>query len=97
MLLSTDVAREIYGPAATYVERAEPASIAEALERALFDEPSGRERSGRRRRSSALFVARVRAANAAGPGRRKAEIMPRLSIIIVTYNSRGEIDDACGR
>ena len=38
VLLSTDVAREIYGPAATYVERAEPGSIAEALERALFDE-----------------------------------------------------------
>ena len=38
VLLSTDVAREIYGPAATYVERAEPASIAEALERVLFDD-----------------------------------------------------------
>jgi glycosyltransferase involved in cell wall biosynthesis len=38
VLLATDVAREIYGPSATYVERAEPAAIAEALERALFDE-----------------------------------------------------------
>jgi glycosyltransferase involved in cell wall biosynthesis len=38
VLLDTDVAREIYGPAATYVERLDPALIAEGLERALFDE-----------------------------------------------------------
>lgn len=38
VLLATDVAREIYGPAATYVERPDPALIAGALERALFDE-----------------------------------------------------------
>jgi glycosyltransferase involved in cell wall biosynthesis len=37
-LLATDVAREIYGPAATYVDRPEPALIAEGLERVLFDE-----------------------------------------------------------
>ena len=37
VLLATDVAHEIYGPAATYVERPEPALIAAALERALFD------------------------------------------------------------
>ncbi len=38
VLLATEVAREIYGPAATYVERPEPGLIAAALERALFDE-----------------------------------------------------------
>jgi len=38
VLLATDVAREVYGPAATYVERPDPALIAAALERALFDE-----------------------------------------------------------
>ena len=38
MLLDTDVAREIYGPAATYVARPDPALIADGLERALFDE-----------------------------------------------------------
>lgn len=38
VLLDTAVAREIYGPAATYVERLDPAVIAAALERALFDE-----------------------------------------------------------
>ena len=38
VLLATDVAREIYGPAATYVDRPDPASIAEGLERALFDD-----------------------------------------------------------
>ena len=38
VLLDTDVAREIYGPAATYVERPDPALIAGGLERALFDE-----------------------------------------------------------
>ena len=38
VLLDTDVAREIYGPAATYVERPDPALVAEGLERALFDE-----------------------------------------------------------
>jgi glycosyltransferase involved in cell wall biosynthesis len=38
VLLSTDVAHEIYGAAATYVERPEPALIAAALERALFDD-----------------------------------------------------------
>jgi glycosyltransferase involved in cell wall biosynthesis len=38
VLLSTEVAREIYGPAATYVDQAEPGAIADALERVLFDE-----------------------------------------------------------
>jgi glycosyltransferase involved in cell wall biosynthesis len=38
VLLDTQVAREIYGAAATYVERPEPALIARALELALFDE-----------------------------------------------------------
>jgi glycosyltransferase involved in cell wall biosynthesis len=38
VLLDTDVAREIYGPAAIYVERPDPALIAAGLERALFDE-----------------------------------------------------------
>jgi glycosyltransferase involved in cell wall biosynthesis len=38
MLLDTEVAREIYGPAATYVERPDPALIADGLERVLFDE-----------------------------------------------------------
>jgi glycosyltransferase involved in cell wall biosynthesis len=38
VLLDTAVAREIYGPAATYVERPDPALIAAGLERALFDE-----------------------------------------------------------
>ena len=38
VLLDTGVAREIYGPAATYVERLEPALIAAGLERALFDD-----------------------------------------------------------
>jgi len=36
-LLDTDVAREIYGPSAVYVERAEPDLIAGALERLLTD------------------------------------------------------------
>jgi glycosyltransferase involved in cell wall biosynthesis len=38
VLLNTDVAHEIYGPAAIYVNRPEPVLIADALERALFDE-----------------------------------------------------------
>jgi glycosyltransferase involved in cell wall biosynthesis len=38
VLLATEVAREVYGPAATYVERPEPVLIAAALERALFDD-----------------------------------------------------------
>ena len=38
VLLDTEVAREIYGPAARYVERPDPASIAEALEAVLFDQ-----------------------------------------------------------
>lgn len=38
VLLDTDVAREIYGPAATYVDGLEPAVIAAGLERALFDD-----------------------------------------------------------
>jgi glycosyltransferase involved in cell wall biosynthesis len=38
VLLDTDVAREIYGPAATYVDRPDAALIADALERALFDD-----------------------------------------------------------
>src|SRR5688572_611125 len=38
VLLNTAVAHEIYGAAATYVERPEPALIAAALEHALFDE-----------------------------------------------------------
>jgi glycosyltransferase involved in cell wall biosynthesis len=38
MLLDTEVAREIYGGAATYVAALEPALIADALAGALFDE-----------------------------------------------------------
>lgn len=37
-LLDTEVAREIYGPAALYVPRPEPALIAQALERLLVDQ-----------------------------------------------------------
>ncbi len=37
-LLETEVAREIYGPAAHYVERPEPDRIAAALERLLYDD-----------------------------------------------------------
>jgi glycosyltransferase involved in cell wall biosynthesis len=37
IVLDTDVTREIYGPAAHYVARPEPALIAEALEQVLFD------------------------------------------------------------
>ena len=38
VLLDTEVAREIYGPAARYVERPDPALIADALAHVLFDE-----------------------------------------------------------
>jgi glycosyltransferase involved in cell wall biosynthesis len=38
VVLDTPVSREIYGPAAIYVERPDPALIAAALERAVFDE-----------------------------------------------------------
>lgn len=37
VLLDTEVSREIYGPAAAYVERPDPDLIALALERVLFD------------------------------------------------------------
>ena len=37
-LLETEVAREIYGPAALYVEHADPDPIAAALERLLYDD-----------------------------------------------------------
>jgi glycosyltransferase involved in cell wall biosynthesis len=37
VVLDTDVAREIYGPAAEYVARPEPALVASALERVLTD------------------------------------------------------------
>jgi len=39
VVLDTPVAREIYGAAALYVERPEPALIEAALARALTDEP----------------------------------------------------------
>jgi glycosyltransferase involved in cell wall biosynthesis len=38
VLLDTEVAREIYGPAARYLERPDPALIADALERVMFDQ-----------------------------------------------------------
>jgi glycosyltransferase involved in cell wall biosynthesis len=38
VVLDTDVAREIYGPAAEYVERPDPALVASALERVLTDD-----------------------------------------------------------
>lgn len=44
VVLDTPVAREVYGAAATYVERPEPRLVEEALERALFD-PSERARA----------------------------------------------------
>jgi glycosyltransferase involved in cell wall biosynthesis len=37
VVLDTDIAREIYGPAAEYVEHAEPSMIAASLERVLAD------------------------------------------------------------
>ena len=37
VVLDTAVAREIYGPAAVFIERPEPAQIAAALDRLLFD------------------------------------------------------------
>jgi glycosyltransferase involved in cell wall biosynthesis len=43
VVLDTPVAREIYGPAALYVEKPDPSSVEVALERALFD-VSDRER-----------------------------------------------------
>ena len=43
VLLDTAVAREIYGPAAIYVERPDPAAIATALARVL-DSDAGRQR-----------------------------------------------------
>ena len=38
VVLDTPVAREIYGEAALYIERADPAFVESALERSLFDE-----------------------------------------------------------
>ena len=38
VVLDTDVAREIYGPAAIYVDRPEPSLIANAISRALLDD-----------------------------------------------------------
>jgi glycosyltransferase involved in cell wall biosynthesis len=43
VVLDTEVAREIYGPAAVYVDRPDPAAIHAALERVLFD-PAERAR-----------------------------------------------------
>jgi glycosyltransferase involved in cell wall biosynthesis len=40
VVLDTDVAREIYGPAAEYVAAPEPEAVASALERVLFDGPA---------------------------------------------------------
>jgi glycosyltransferase involved in cell wall biosynthesis len=39
VVLDTPVAREIYGPAAVYVERPDPSLVEAALERVLFDTP----------------------------------------------------------
>ena len=38
VVLDTEVAREIYGPAALFVAQPEPGAIHEALRRALFDD-----------------------------------------------------------
>lgn len=40
VVLDTDVAREVYGPAARYVAAPDAPMIADALEQALFDEPA---------------------------------------------------------
>jgi glycosyltransferase involved in cell wall biosynthesis len=42
VVLDTEVAREIYGPAAVYVARPEPALVEAALDAALFDEETRR-------------------------------------------------------
>ena len=42
LVLDTPVAREIYGPAALYLDRPDPALIEGALERLLFDESERR-------------------------------------------------------
>ena len=38
LVLDTEVAREVYGPAAMFLDRPDPAAIASALERLLFDD-----------------------------------------------------------
>ena len=53
VVLDTEVAREIYGPAALYVERPDPPLIEAALERLLFDRRgTGAAAGGRRRRAA---------------------------------------------
>lgn len=42
VLLDTEVAREVYGPAAAYVERPDPGLIADTLSRVLFDDAERR-------------------------------------------------------
>jgi alpha-1,3-rhamnosyl/mannosyltransferase len=54
VVLDTPVAREVYGPAAAYVARPEPALIEAALERVLFDE----EERARLRDAAATVLAR---------------------------------------
>ena len=94
-MLDTAVAREIYGPAAIYVRQSDPGLVGNALERALFD-PAERSRAARgvRRCARPLLVGGVRAPYAPDPARMRALDVPRLSIVIVSYNSRGDLD-AC--
>ena len=93
VVLDTEVSREIYGPAAEYVAEPEP-----GLDRGRARTGARQRRGARaahRGRSGAgrtVLVGRVRAPHtpgAAGVRTMTADMQrPRLSIVIVTYNSR---------
>jgi hypothetical protein len=88
VVLDTEVAREIYGPAAVYVPSPDPALVEAALEAVIFDPRGPRERcSTRRPPCSTLLLARVGAADAAGAARRGGALTrAELAIVIVTFN-----------
>ena len=93
VVLDTPVAREVYGAAALYVERPDPGLIEAALRRVLTDDAertrileAGRDTLAR------VLVAALRRARPGCGGFMLP--MPRLSIVIVTFNSAKDID-AC--
>ena len=101
VVLDTEVAREIYGPAAEYVAQPEPDLIAAALERVLVDADRAHaaHRGRGERRSSGIRGTNARGARCrcCWRARNDDRMPPRVAIVIVTYNSARDIDRACGR
>ena len=91
VLLDTDVAREVCGDAALYVDKGDIAGTTAALNGLLFDEASGSACSRPVRRCSRAIRGRAPAAETLAA--LEAAGMNDLAIVIVSYNTKSDLEN----